>query len=52
VRGHVGTLPLIALSMVVYGLAALVLREDEALGYVGLGRRLLSRVAGRFGPRP
>jgi putative peptidoglycan lipid II flippase len=52
VRGHVGTLPLIALSMVVYGLAALVLREDEALGYVALGRRLLLRVAGRSGRRP
>ena len=43
-QARVHILPLIAVGFVSYLLATVLLREDEAMGYLRLGRRLLERV--------
>lgn len=44
---NVPIIPLIAVGFATYMIATLVLREDEALGYLRLGRRVLARMGGR-----
>jgi putative peptidoglycan lipid II flippase len=44
-QARVHILPLIALGFASYMIATVLLREDEAMGYLRIGRRLLARVA-------
>lgn len=46
-QASIHILPLIALGFATYVIAAALLREDEAVGYLKLGRRLLVRVTRR-----
>jgi hypothetical protein len=44
-QARVHILPLIAVSFASYMIATAFLREEEAMGYLRVGRRLLARVA-------
>ncbi len=45
VQTRVHIVPLIGLSIVVYGIAVMLLHEEEAAGYLKAGRKILSRLA-------